>query len=82
MNPHFASPSMQAAYLRTIPAIRERCSKVHALAQQGNLDYFDYNPAQESSAVNYCLEIMKVSLESTCGCSPWLIRPSERLPRR
>lgn len=60
---------MQAAYLRTLPAIRERCSKVHALAQQGNLDYFDYNPAQESSAVNYCLEIMKVPLESTRGCS-------------
>jgi hypothetical protein len=60
MNPNFSTPSMQAAYLRTLPAIRERCSKVHALAQQGKLEYFDYHPAQESSAVNYCLEIMKV----------------------
>lgn len=60
MNLNISSPSMQAAYLRTLPAIRERCSKVHALAQQGKLEYFDYNPAQESSVVNYCLEIMKV----------------------
>lgn len=55
----FSGPS-QAAYLRTLPAIRERCSNVHAMAQQGKLEYFDYSPDRESSVVNYCLEIMKV----------------------
>ncbi|OAX38850.1 DUF1688-domain-containing protein [Rhizopogon vinicolor AM-OR11-026] len=67
MNPHFSSPSMQAAYLRTLPAIRERCSKVHALAQQGKLEYFDYNAAKESSAVDYCLEIMKRDFPAVDG---------------
>jgi hypothetical protein len=56
----FSSPSLQAAYLRTLPAIRERCSKVHTMAQRGKLEYFDYNPDHESSVVNFCLEIMKV----------------------
>jgi len=67
MNLNFSTPSMQAAYLRTLPAIRERCSKVHALAQQGKLEYFDYHPAQESSAVNYCLEIMKRDFSAADG---------------
>jgi hypothetical protein len=56
----FSGPSLQAAYLRTLPAIRERCSTVHAMAQRGKLEYFDYSPDHESSVVNYCLEIMKV----------------------
>jgi len=62
MNPNFSNPYMQAVYLRTLPAIRERCSQVYMLAQQGKLQYFDYNPAKEPLVVDYCLEIMKVPL--------------------
>ena len=61
MNPlSFSSPSQTAAYLRTLPAIRERCSRVHALAQQGKLNYFDYHPEREDDAVKFCIEIMNV----------------------
>lgn len=52
--------SQKAAYLRTLPAIRERCSKVHALATQGKLQYFDYHPENEALAVDLCIDIMKV----------------------
>ncbi|KAG2050808.1 DUF1688-domain-containing protein [Suillus hirtellus] len=62
----FSGPS-QAAYLRTLPAIRERCSNVHAMAQQGKLEYFDYSPDRESSVVNYCLEIMKRDFPAADG---------------
>ena len=61
MNPlSFSSPSQTAAYLRTLPAIRERCSRVHALAQEGKLNYFDYHPEKEDDAVKFCIEIMNV----------------------
>lgn len=63
----FSGPSLQAAYLRTLPAIRERCSNVHAMAQQGKLEYFDYCPDHESSVVNYCLEIMKRDFPAADG---------------
>ena len=46
----FDSPATTAAYLRTLPAIRERCSRVHALAQEGKLEYFDYHPEKEQEA--------------------------------
>ena len=60
MNPlSFSSPSQTAAYLRTLPAIRERCSRVHALAVEGKLNYFDYHPEKEADAVAFCIEIMK-----------------------
>ena len=43
------SPATTAAYLRTLPAIRERCNRVHALAQDGKLEYFDYHPEKDGS---------------------------------
>ncbi|EIM87514.1 DUF1688-domain-containing protein [Stereum hirsutum FP-91666 SS1] len=46
-------------YLRTLPAIRERCGRVHDLAKQGRLQYFDYHPEQEDAAAEYCLQIIK-----------------------
>lgn len=52
--------SQKVAYLRSLPAIRERCSKVHALATQNKLEYFDYHPEKESEAVDFCLRIIKV----------------------
>lgn len=50
-----------AAYLRTLPAIRERCSRVFQLAKAGNLEYFDYHPEKEADAAAFCAEIIKVS---------------------
>ena len=47
-------------YLRTLPAIRERCSRVHKLAQEGKLQYFDYHPDKEADAVDYCAKVIDV----------------------
>ena len=35
-------------------------SRVHALAQQGKLEYFDYHPEKEQEAAAFCIEIIKV----------------------
>ncbi|KAI0316040.1 DUF1688-domain-containing protein [Amylostereum chailletii] len=45
-------------YLRTLPAIRERCGRVHQLATEGKLHYFDYHPDKEANAVEYCAKII------------------------
>ena len=58
------TPEQTAAYLRTLPAIRERCSRVHALAQEGKLQYFDYHPGKEDDVASFCIEIMKVGSDS------------------
>ena len=50
----------KAEYLRTLPAIRESCSRVHDLAKQGKLKYFDYHPEKETDVADFCIEIMKV----------------------
>ena len=55
------SPAQTAAYLRTLPAIRERCSRVHGLASKGKLEYFDYHPEKEADVSKFCIGIMKVS---------------------
>jgi Protein of unknown function (DUF1688) len=55
------NPQSKAAYLRTLPAIRERCQQVYELAKQGKLQYFDYHPDKEADAAAFCVEIMKVS---------------------
>ena len=54
------SPAQTATYLRTLPAIRERCSRVHDLAMKGKLDYFDYYPEKEADVSSFCIGIMKV----------------------
>ena len=60
MNPlSFSSPAQTAAYLRTLPAIRERCSRVHALAAEGKLNHFDYHPDKEADAVAFCIQTIK-----------------------
>ncbi|TFK67629.1 DUF1688-domain-containing protein [Pluteus cervinus] len=51
--------SETAAYLRTLPAIRERCSRVFELAKAGKLQYFDYHGAKEQEVADFCIEIMK-----------------------
>ncbi|KAG6837784.1 hypothetical protein H0H93_001711 [Arthromyces matolae] len=50
----------KAEYLRTLPAIRERCGRVYELAKQSKLQYFDYHPEKEADVTKFCTEIMKV----------------------
>ena len=52
--------SEKAAYLRTLPSIRERCNRVYDLATQDKLQYFDYHPEKEDVAVALCIDIIKV----------------------
>lgn len=47
-------------YLRTLVSIRERCGRVHDLAKQGKLQYFEYHPEKEEDVVNYCIRIIQV----------------------
>jgi hypothetical protein len=54
------SPVQTAAYLLTLPAIRERCGRIHDLAMKGKLDYFDYHPEKEADVSRFCIGIMKV----------------------
>lgn len=49
-----------AQYLRTLSAIRERCTKVHELAKQDKLEYFAYHPEREDVVASFCLDIIKV----------------------
>ncbi|KAH9933302.1 uncharacterized protein B0H18DRAFT_1082985 [Fomitopsis serialis] len=53
------TPEQTAAYLRTLPAIRERCGRVHALAQEGKLEYFTYHPEKEADVAAFCVDIIK-----------------------
>ncbi|KAI1789584.1 hypothetical protein LXA43DRAFT_1020264 [Ganoderma leucocontextum] len=66
----FDSPSSTAAYLRTLPAIRERCNRVHALAQEGKLEYFDYHPEKEQDAAAFCIEVIRHDFGSNFSSIP------------
>lgn len=59
------TPQQTAAYLRTLPAIRERCGRVHALAQKGELQYFTYDPEKEEDIAQFCVDIIKVGHRAT-----------------
>ena len=50
----------KAEYLRTLPAIRQRCGQVFSLAEQDRLEYFVYNPSAESEPVDFCAQIIQV----------------------
>jgi len=54
------SPEGTATYLRTLPAIRERSSRVFALAEEGKLDFFEYHPEKEADVASFCAEIIQV----------------------
>jgi hypothetical protein len=47
-------------YLRSLPSVRDRCSKVFEVAKSGNLEFFDYHPEQEETVAKYCVEIIQV----------------------
>ncbi|KAF9474843.1 DUF1688-domain-containing protein [Pholiota conissans] len=51
--------SQIATYLRTLPSIRERCGRVHQLAKEGKLDYFDYHPDKEIDVARFCIQLMR-----------------------
>ncbi|CAL1709458.1 unnamed protein product [Somion occarium] len=53
------TPQQTAIYLRTLPAIRERCNKVHELAKRGELQYFEYHPEKEEDVATFCLSIIQ-----------------------
>lgn len=64
MNPGGIVPAYQTAiYLRTLPSIRERCRRVHELAKEGKLQYFDYNSEKEKDVAQFCIGLMKVSFQ-------------------
>lgn len=48
-------------YLRSLPAIRERCNRVFELAQEGKLEYFEWVSDKEQDVVTYCKNIIQVS---------------------
>lgn len=54
------SSSRKIEYLRTLLSIRERCGRVHDLAKQGKLQYFEYHPEKEEDVTNYCVKIIQV----------------------
>ncbi|KAL0071171.1 hypothetical protein AAF712_001731 [Marasmius tenuissimus] len=58
MNLTTESLEHKARYLRTLPAIRDRCSQVFELAKQGKLEYFDYHPEKEADAAKFCSGIV------------------------
>jgi len=60
MNLAPASLQQQAAYLQTLPAIRERCAHVFNLAQDGKLEYWDYHAEKEIEVLDYCANIVQV----------------------
>lgn len=47
-------------YLRTLLSIRERCGRVHDLAKQGKLQYFEYHPEKEEDVTDFCIRIIQV----------------------
>jgi hypothetical protein len=53
-------PKVVASYLRTLPAIRERCTQVFDLAKASKLEYFEYHPEQEDVAAVFCDELIIV----------------------
>ena len=57
-------------YLRTLPSIRERCGRVHDLAKQGKLQYFDYHPENEEIVTDYCIRIIRVRTLFRCCALP------------
>lgn len=60
--PTLDSPRAQAMYLRTLPAIRARCTRVHDLAKKGALQHFDYHPEKLDAVIAFCASIMEVRI--------------------
>ncbi|PFH53499.1 hypothetical protein AMATHDRAFT_1156 [Amanita thiersii Skay4041] len=59
-----------ADYLRTLPSIRERCSRVFELAKANRLQYFNYSPEKEADVTAFCLELLKRDYKSINDIKP------------
>lgn len=55
-------PKQMALYLRTLPAVRERCTRVFELAKVGKLDYLEYHPEKEAELTDFCVSIIQVEI--------------------
>ncbi len=53
----------QTQYLRTLPAVRERCGLIFDLAKQGKLQYLDYHADKEGVITEFCSGIIAVNRE-------------------
>ncbi|KAJ7907110.1 hypothetical protein B0H13DRAFT_2019412 [Mycena leptocephala] len=53
------TPRETAEYLRTLPAIRDRCNRVFELATQDKLQYFEYHPENEPAVTEFCIDIIQ-----------------------
>ena len=53
----------QKLYLLTLPAIQDRCSKLHDPAKQNKLEYFVCHPDNEDKAATFCIDI------KVCSCT-------------
>lgn len=49
----------RVAYLRTLPAIRERCSKIFDAATTDGLEYFSLDASKIDDAADYCISIIQ-----------------------
>jgi hypothetical protein len=61
-------PAIVAAYLRTLPAIRERCTQVFELARQDKLEFFAYHPEKEADCAKFCDHLITVCSYCVCAC--------------
>lgn len=50
--------SSKIDYLRSLPSIRARCSRVFELAEAGRLDYWDLDLTKEASIVDFVCELI------------------------
>ncbi|KAF8297790.1 DUF1688-domain-containing protein [Clavulina sp. PMI_390] len=70
-----SSPGVQAAYLQTLPAIRERCTRVFDLAKEGKLEHFDYHQEHESAVIDFCVQIIQRDFGSNYASASSLDKP-------
>ncbi|KAJ6449751.1 DUF1688-domain-containing protein [Mycena sanguinolenta] len=52
------TPVETAEYLRTLPAIRDRCNRVFKLATENKLQYFEYHPENEPAVTAFCVDMI------------------------
>lgn len=50
-----------AAYLTSLPSIRDRCGQVFDLIVKGKSDHWDYHPEHLDTVVDYCASLIEVS---------------------
>lgn len=63
------TPSQKAQYLRTLPAVRQRCSEVFERAQDGTLSYFEFHPDKEAGVADFCVQLMMVFVTYLLCCT-------------